>query len=148
MIRGFGFLLVWCSIFFFFLLVEGNALLETFGLLDNLTKLNLDQNPLVIRPVEVVKEGVEAIKIFMAKRWLDILVEEERKSMLEMQEQTETGWLTGSTSWLKILLQMFQNTWDLLGDLLKTRFLISSYDALIIHDSFWVSHFSLLKCQS
>ena len=118
------------------MLVEGNALLETFGLLDNLTKLNLDQNPLVIQPVEVVKEGVEAIKIFMAKRWLDILVEEERKSMLEMQEQTETGWLTGSTSWLKILLQMFQNTWDLPGDLLKTRFLISSYDALIIHDSF------------
>ena len=51
--------------------------------------------------MEVVKEGVEAIKVSMAKRWLDILVEEERKSMLEMQEQTETGWLTGSTSWLK-----------------------------------------------
>ena len=103
MIRGFGFLLVWRSIFFFFffLLAEGNALPETFGLLDNLTKLNLDQNPLVIRPVEVVKEGVEAIKIFMAKRWLDILLDEERKSMLEMQELTQTGWLTGSTSWLK-----------------------------------------------
>ena len=83
------------------MLTKGNALLETFGLLDNLTKLNLDQNPLVIPPVEVVKEGVEAIKFFMAKRWLDILVEEERKSMLEMQEQTQTGWLTSNTSWLK-----------------------------------------------
>ena len=51
--------------------------------------------------MEVVKEGVEAIKVSMAKRWLDILVEEERKSMLEMQEQTHTRWLTGSTSWLK-----------------------------------------------
>ena len=78
-----------------------HALPDTFGRLDNLTKLNLEQNPLVIPPAEVVKEGVEAIKVFMAKRWLDILVEEERKSMLEMQEQTQTGWLTRSTSWLK-----------------------------------------------
>ena len=101
MIRGFRFLLVWCSIFFFFWLAEGNALPETFGPLDNLTKLSLDQNPLVIPPVEVVKEGVEAIKVSMAKRWLDIPVEEERKSMLEMQEQTQTRWLTSSTSWLK-----------------------------------------------
>ena len=87
--------------FFFFWLAEGNALPETFGPLDNLTKLSLDQNPLVIPPVEVVKEGVEAIKVSMAKRWLDIPVEEERKSMLEMQEQTQTRWLTSSTSWLK-----------------------------------------------
>lgn len=78
-----------------------HALPDTFGRLDNLTKLNLEQNPLIIPPAEVVKEGVEAIKVFMAKRWLDILVEEERKSMLEMQEQTQTGWLTRSTSWLK-----------------------------------------------
>ncbi|XP_050224135.1 plant intracellular Ras-group-related LRR protein 9-like [Mercurialis annua] len=73
----------------------------TFGRLDNLTKLNLDQNPLIIPPPDVIKEGVEAVKLFMAKRWLDILVEEERKSMLEVQEQTPTGWLTRSTSWLK-----------------------------------------------
>ena len=109
MIRGFGFLLVWCwnlGFFFFFFwgggwLAEGNALPDTFGPLDNLTKLNLDQNPLVIPLVEVVKEGVEAIKVFMAKRWLDILLDEERKSMLEMQELTQTGWLTRSTSWFK-----------------------------------------------
>ena len=91
--------------FFFFggggWLAEGNALPDTFGPLDNLTKLNLDQNPLVIPLVEVVKEGVEAIKVFMAKRWLDILLDEERKSMLEMQELTQTGWLTRSTSWFK-----------------------------------------------
>lgn len=78
-----------------------HALPDSFGRLDNLIKLNLDQNPLVIPPAEVVKEGVEAIKVFMAKRWLDILVEEERKSMLEVQEQAQTGWLTRSTSWLK-----------------------------------------------
>lgn len=78
-----------------------HALPNTFGRLDNLTKLNLDQNPLVIPPVEVVNEGVEAVKLFMAKRWIEILVEEERRSMLEVQEQAETGWLTRSTSWLK-----------------------------------------------
>lgn len=78
-----------------------HALPDTFGRLDNLTKLNLDQNPLVIPPAEVVNEGVEAIKVFMAKRWFEILAEEERKSMLEMQEQQQTGWLTRSTSLLK-----------------------------------------------
>ncbi|KAJ6970595.1 plant intracellular Ras-group-related LRR protein 9-like [Populus alba x Populus x berolinensis] len=78
-----------------------SALPDSFGRLDNLTKLNLDQNPLVIPPPEVIKEGVEAVKIYMAKRWIDILVEEERKSMLEVQEQAQTGWLTRGASWLK-----------------------------------------------
>lgn len=78
-----------------------HALPDTFGRLDNLVKLNVEQNPLVVPPPEVVKEGVEAVKIYMAKRWLDILVEEERKSMLENQEPAETGWLMRSTSWLK-----------------------------------------------
>ncbi|XP_057952025.1 plant intracellular Ras-group-related LRR protein 9-like [Malania oleifera] len=76
------------------------ALPVTFGRLDNLTKLNLDQNPLVIPPMEVVNQGVEAVKVFMAKRWLDMLVEEEQRSVLEMKEQTQTGWLSRSTSWL------------------------------------------------
>ncbi len=48
----------------------------------------------MIPPLEAVKEGTEAVKIFMAKRWLDILVEEERKSRLEVQEQAQTGWST------------------------------------------------------
>ncbi|KAF3436932.1 hypothetical protein FNV43_RR19685 [Rhamnella rubrinervis] len=78
-----------------------HALPNTFGRLDNLTKLNLEQNPLVIPPPEIVTEGVEAVKLFMAKRWLEILVEEERKSMLQVQEEAQTGWLTRSTSWLK-----------------------------------------------
>ncbi|XVF49322.1 hypothetical protein PTKIN_Ptkin04bG0001900 [Pterospermum kingtungense] len=67
------------------------ALPDTFGRLDKLTKLNLEQNPLVIPPPEVVKLGVGAVKTFMAKRWLDILVEEERKSMLEVNERAEDG---------------------------------------------------------
>ncbi|KAM7272122.1 hypothetical protein ACFE04_031336 [Oxalis oulophora] len=78
-----------------------HALPITFGRLDNLTKLNLDQNPFEIPPMEVVKQGVEAVKAFMAQRWLDILMEEERKSQLEGQEQGQTGWLSRSYSSLK-----------------------------------------------
>ena len=78
-----------------------HALPDTFGRLDNLTKLNLDQNPLEIPPKEVVNEGVEAVKDFMAKRWLEILMEEEKRCMLEVQEQQQTGWLNRSTSWVK-----------------------------------------------
>ncbi|KAK4803919.1 hypothetical protein SAY86_003736 [Trapa natans] len=78
-----------------------HALPNTFGRLDNLVKLNLEHNPLVVPPPEILKGGAEAVKIFMSKRWLDILVETERKNMLEQQESTQTGWLTRSTSWLK-----------------------------------------------
>ncbi|XP_047316847.1 plant intracellular Ras-group-related LRR protein 9-like [Impatiens glandulifera] len=73
---------------------------DSFGRLDNLSKLNLEENPIVIPPKEVVMEGVEAVKVFMAKRWLDILLEEEERSMEEMEEPTENGWLIRSTSWL------------------------------------------------
>ncbi|PIA26378.1 hypothetical protein AQUCO_09400023v1 [Aquilegia coerulea] len=81
-----------------------HALPITFGRLDNLTKLNLDQNPIVTPPVEIVNNGVEAVKEFMAKRWLDILVEEEEKSMAEENNgwlQRSTSLLTRSTSMLK-----------------------------------------------
>lgn len=78
-----------------------HALPDSFGRLDNLTKLNVDENPLVIPPMEVVKKGVEAVKEFMAKRWLELLVEEERKSMMKANEVAQTGWLNRSTSWVK-----------------------------------------------
>ncbi|KAJ7945818.1 Plant intracellular Ras-group-related LRR protein [Quillaja saponaria] len=74
---------------------------DSFGRLDNLIKLNLEQNPLVMPPLEIVSQGVEAVKAFMAKRWLDILLEEEKKSTLEVQVPSQTGWLTRSTSLLK-----------------------------------------------
>nr|GEX51212.1 hypothetical protein [Tanacetum cinerariifolium] len=75
----------------------------TFGRLENLKNLNLGENPLVIPPKEVVDEGVESVKEFMAKRLLDALIEEEEKSkFVENKEQAEGGggWLTRSTSWL------------------------------------------------
>ncbi|KAK1294000.1 hypothetical protein QJS10_CPA16g00433 [Acorus calamus] len=79
-----------------------NALPDTFGRLDNLVQLNLDQNPLIIPPMETLQQGVEAVKEYMSKRWLDILLEEERMSMLESNEEqtTQTGWLAHNASWL------------------------------------------------
>ncbi|KAH0690324.1 hypothetical protein KY290_019901 [Solanum tuberosum] len=73
---------------------------DTISRLDNLTVLKLDENPLVIPPKEVVVEGVEAVKAYMIKRRLDILLAEEPEIMLEEVGQTPTGLLTRSTSWL------------------------------------------------
>ncbi|KAF7838279.1 plant intracellular Ras-group-related LRR protein 9-like [Senna tora] len=77
-----------------------SALPNTFGRLDSLSKLNLEQNPLEVPPKEIVKQGVQAVRNYMTRRWVDILNEEER-SRVEMQEQEQMGWLTRSTSWLK-----------------------------------------------
>lgn len=73
---------------------------DTISRLDNLTVLKLDENPLVIPPKEVVVEGVEAVKAYMIKRRLDILLAEEPQIMLEEMGQTPTGLVTRSTSWL------------------------------------------------
>ncbi|CAI8609862.1 unnamed protein product [Vicia faba] len=78
-----------------------HALPDTFGGLDSLIKLNLDQNPIELPPMEIVNEGVEAIKSYMAKRLIELLAEEERKKTTELQEQGEGAWLTRSASWLK-----------------------------------------------
>lgn len=75
-----------------------HALPNSFGRLERLVKLNLDQNPIVIPPVEVVNAGVEAVKTFMAKRWADLLLEEEERSRQVMQEDQESGWLKRSVS--------------------------------------------------
>ncbi|KAK4394821.1 Plant intracellular Ras-group-related LRR protein 9 [Sesamum angolense] len=86
-----------------------HALPDTFGRLVNLTKLNVDQNPLAIPPKEVVAEGVEAIKDYMAKRWAEIL-EEERKNVHEVREQTQASVLTRSTSWLSTFVSNVTGT--------------------------------------
>ncbi|XP_010543753.1 PREDICTED: plant intracellular Ras-group-related LRR protein 1 [Tarenaya hassleriana] len=79
-----------------------HVLPDTFGSLASLTKLKLDQNPLVMPPEEVVKEGVDAVKMYMGKRWIGILEEEERKlNVKDEMEETNTGWLTRTTSKLK-----------------------------------------------
>ncbi|XP_054825361.1 plant intracellular Ras-group-related LRR protein 3-like [Prosopis cineraria] len=77
-----------------------------FGRLENLTKLNLDQNPLEIPPPEVVRQGVEAVKDFMTKRWLEIVAEEEQKTMAEtkkQQLQAQGGLMAWGTSLLNVV---------------------------------------------
>ncbi|GER56775.1 plant intracellular ras group-related LRR 1 [Striga asiatica] len=78
-----------------------HALPDTFGQLSSLTKLNVDQNPLVVPPKEIVAQGVEAIKAYMAKRWVEILREEDEKNKQVLQDEAEASLLTRSTSRLK-----------------------------------------------
>lgn len=77
------------------------ALPYTFGRLEKLTKLNLDQNPIIVPPLEVVNQGVEAAMEYMAKRWLELIEEEQQKNMVETQNpQAQTGWLAWGASLL------------------------------------------------
>ncbi|CAH8339472.1 unnamed protein product [Eruca vesicaria subsp. sativa] len=78
-----------------------HALPDTFGSLESLVKLNVGQNPLVVPPEEVVKEGVEAVKMYMGKRRISMLEEEERRKIEEEIEEANAGWLTRTTSKLK-----------------------------------------------
>lgn len=76
------------------------ALPYTFRELQNLTKLNLDQNPIMFPPSEVVNQGADAVKEFLAKRWLE-LIEEQQKNMVETQnQQAQTGWIAWGASLL------------------------------------------------
>lgn len=77
-----------------------HALPDTFGRLVNLTKLSTEHNPLTIPPKEIVAAGVVAVKAYMARRWADILLEEQHKSMNKAQEHPQDSLLTRSTSWL------------------------------------------------
>ncbi|MCH85905.1 plant intracellular ras-group-related LRR protein 1-like [Trifolium medium] len=88
-----------------------HALPDTFGRLDSLTKLNLEQNPIELPPMEVVNEGILAIKSYMAERWLDILAEEEKKNTHELQEG-QSGWVTRRTMNYEVTVQ--QDIGDLL----------------------------------
>lgn len=83
--------------------VSNNQIQElplTFGRLDKLTKLNIDQNPLVIPPKKVVEEGLNAVKVYMAQRWFDNMVEEEDKRRRQHEALAQASWLSRSTTWL------------------------------------------------
>jgi Leucine-rich repeat (LRR) protein len=80
-----------------------HALPDSFGRLDKLEKLNLEQNPLAMPPAEIVNQGVDAVKEYMSKKWLDALLEEEERSMAaaeSMQASTPKAWLARSVSWV------------------------------------------------
>ncbi|KAI3499471.1 hypothetical protein L1887_35272 [Cichorium endivia] len=66
----------------------------TFGRLVNLNRLVVDQNPLMDPPPEVVAEGVEAVMVYMSKKLYDLIVEEEKRMMLEREEQLQASWFT------------------------------------------------------
>ncbi|XP_023756313.1 plant intracellular Ras-group-related LRR protein 1 [Lactuca sativa] len=83
--------------------VSNNQLQElplTFGRLDKLIKLNVEQNPLVVPPKEVVQKGIQAVKVYMAQRWFDVLVEEEEKNRREAEALAQASWLSRSKSYL------------------------------------------------
>uniref|UniRef100_A0A0E0KRW1 Plant intracellular Ras-group-related LRR protein 3 n=1 Tax=Oryza punctata TaxID=4537 RepID=A0A0E0KRW1_ORYPU len=81
-----------------------HALPDSFGRLDKLEKLNLEQNPLSMPPMDIVSKGVDAVKEYMLQRWLDILLEEERKSIAAAESPqaptTPSAWLARSVSWV------------------------------------------------
>ncbi|RCV34113.1 hypothetical protein SETIT_7G136900v2 [Setaria italica] len=80
-----------------------HALPDTFGRLDKLEKLNLEQNPLAMPPMDIVNKGVDAVKEYMSKRWLDILLEEEQRRIAAETPQassTPKAWLARSVSWV------------------------------------------------
>lgn len=81
----------------------------SFCRLEKLTKLNVDQNPIVVPPFEVVNQGTEAVKEFMAKRWLE-LVEEQQKNMAETQnQQAQTGWIAWGASLLNNVVEVSES---------------------------------------
>ncbi|CAL5418871.1 unnamed protein product [Camellia sinensis] len=77
------------------------ALPDTFGWLENLNKLNLDQNPIVIPSKEIVSKGVEAVRDFMLKRWINIVEAVEPNSMLQANKHSKTVWWALRTCVLK-----------------------------------------------
>ncbi|MED6156841.1 hypothetical protein PIB30_018211 [Stylosanthes scabra] len=92
------------------------ALPYSFGRLKKLTKLNLEQNPIIVPPLEVVNQGVEAIREFMAKRW-DELVEEQQKNMAETRNQQapQNGWLAWGASLLNSVAGVTESVAEYLG---------------------------------
>lgn len=92
------------------------ALPYAFCRLEKLTKLNLDQNPIIVPPLEVLNQGVEAMKEFMAKRWLEHIDEERQKNMAETQnQQAQTGWLAWGASLLNNVAGVSENVAEYLG---------------------------------
>lgn len=92
------------------------ALPYSFGRLEKLTKLNLDQNPIIVPPIEVVNQGAEAVKEFMAKWWLDLIEEAQQKSMSETQnQQAQTGWLAWGASLLNNVAEVSESVAEYFG---------------------------------
>lgn len=66
----------------------------TFGRLVTLNRLVVHGNPLMDPPPEVMAEGVQAVLVYMSKKLYDLIVEEEKRMVLEREEQLQSSWFT------------------------------------------------------
>lgn len=75
------------------------AIPDSFYMLKKLEKLNLEHNPLEIPSQEVAKQGAEAVREFMRKRWDMIMGEEQQRIGVEAERHGDgTGWVSWGTS--------------------------------------------------
>jgi hypothetical protein len=71
------------------------------GRLTNLKKLKLEENPLLVPPMEVVEQGHEALMEYMAKLWSESLKTEEEKNLAKSSSFGRAFQAnSGSESWL------------------------------------------------
>ncbi|KAL8150131.1 hypothetical protein V2J09_019939 [Rumex salicifolius] len=71
---------------------------DYFFRLESLEKLNVDENPLVIPSLEAASDGAIAVRAYMSKRWQDILVEDQKRRMMEARKQAQSSkW---NSAWL------------------------------------------------
>ncbi|XP_019085967.1 PREDICTED: plant intracellular Ras-group-related LRR protein 2 [Camelina sativa] len=89
---------------------------DSFYRLRKLEKLNLDQNPLEIPSQEVAKQGAEAVRKFMRKRWDEIMAEQQQRIGVEAERHgDETGWVYWGTSMVTNLVSGMTQTIGLGG---------------------------------
>lgn len=68
------------------------------GRLTNLQKMKLDENPLMVPPLEVVEQGHQAVMMYMAHLWKESLMTDEEKKLLgsadkDVKQETAEGWI-------------------------------------------------------
>ncbi|XP_013677519.1 plant intracellular Ras-group-related LRR protein 2-like [Brassica napus] len=87
------------------------AIPDSFYMLKKLEKLNLDHNPLEIPSQEVAKQGAEAVREFMRKRWDMIMGEEQQRIGVEAERHGDgTGWVSWGTSMVTNLVSGVSQT--------------------------------------
>lgn len=64
---------------------------DYFFRLESLEKLNVDENPLVIPSLEAAMNGAIAVRAYMSKRWQDILVEDQKRRMVEASKKKQSN---------------------------------------------------------
>lgn len=68
------------------------ALPNTISQLVKITKLNLDENPLVTPPADIIPKGIEAVMIFMTSRYYNNSAAAKRVNAAKDHEIRSFGW--------------------------------------------------------